>query len=191
MILTVNKHVMSSMNFVINDKGERTALLIDLVQLKKGGRAESDVMQFMEDLEDTQAIELSKDEEKVQYWEDAKTRLRDKGIIGTGFSSEIYRLHAYVAKLDVMKYVAYFLGALGISILFLLLYGIVVDDGEFSSVFFLSGMLALFLPCLCLFLWARRLNMSAKIYRYEKKIFFILSFLYMAVIYLIVRESRQ
>ena len=50
---------MTGINFVTNDKGERTGLLIDLDQLKTDGRSESDVMEFMEDLEDILAIELT------------------------------------------------------------------------------------------------------------------------------------
>lgn len=72
---------MTGVNFVMNDKGEKTALLIDLAQLKYEGRTESDIMEFMEDLEDVLAIELSGNEKDYSDWEDAKKRLRAKGII--------------------------------------------------------------------------------------------------------------
>jgi len=72
---------MTGINFVMNDKGEKTALLIDLAQLKYEGRTESDIMEFMEDLEDVLAIELSGNEKDYSDWEDAKKRLRAKGII--------------------------------------------------------------------------------------------------------------
>ena len=38
-------------------------------------------MEFMEDLEDILAIELSKNENDYSNWEDAKSRLKAKGII--------------------------------------------------------------------------------------------------------------
>ena len=72
---------MSSMNFVINDKGERTALLIDLVQLKKERNAERCIMKLMEDMQEILRIELSINEDKYSNWDDAKTGLREKGII--------------------------------------------------------------------------------------------------------------
>jgi len=72
---------MTGMNFVMNDKGEKTALLIDFAQLKQEGKTESEVMEFMEDLEDILAVELSKNENNYSNWEDAKSRLRAKGII--------------------------------------------------------------------------------------------------------------
>ena len=81
LILTVNKHIMSSMNFVINDKGERTAVLIDLVQLKKERNAERCIMKLMEDMQEILRIELSINEDKYSNWDDAKTGLREKGII--------------------------------------------------------------------------------------------------------------
>ena len=62
-------------------KGEKTALLVDLSQLKQEGKTESDVMEFMEGLEDILAIELSKNENNYSNWEDAKKRLKAKGII--------------------------------------------------------------------------------------------------------------
>ena len=72
---------MTGINFVTNDKGERTALLIDFARLKQEGKTESDVMEFMEDLEDILAVELSKSENDYSSWEDAKGRLKSKGII--------------------------------------------------------------------------------------------------------------
>ena len=38
-------------------------------------------MEFMEDLEDILAIELSKNENDYSNWEDAKSRLKAKGIL--------------------------------------------------------------------------------------------------------------
>ena len=72
---------MTGINFVMNDKGEKTALLIDFAQLKQEGKTERDVMEFVEDLEDILAVELSKTENNYSNWEDAKKRLRTKGII--------------------------------------------------------------------------------------------------------------
>ena len=72
---------MTGLNFVTNDKGERTALLIDFARLKQEGKTENDVMEFMEDHEDILAVELSKKENDYSNWEDAKSRLKAKGII--------------------------------------------------------------------------------------------------------------
>jgi len=72
---------MTGINFVMNDKGEKTALLIDLAQLKQEGRTETDVMDFIEDLEDILAVELSQHDNDYSNWDDAKKRLRSKGII--------------------------------------------------------------------------------------------------------------
>ena len=63
---------MTGINFVTNDKGEKTALLIDLAQLKHEGKSETDVIEFMEDLEDILAIELSKHDNDYSTWDDAK-----------------------------------------------------------------------------------------------------------------------
>jgi len=57
---------MTGINFVMNDKGEKS---------------ETDVMEFIEDLEDILAIELSQQDNNYSDWEDAKKRLRAKGII--------------------------------------------------------------------------------------------------------------
>ena len=65
----------------MNDKGEKTALLIDLEQLKHEGKSEVDVTEFMEDLEDILAVELSRKENDYSNWEDAKKRLQVEGII--------------------------------------------------------------------------------------------------------------
>ncbi|MES2702707.1 MAG: hypothetical protein V4649_08720 [Bacteroidota bacterium] len=72
---------MTGINYVMNDKGEKTALLIDLAQLRIQGNNENDVMEFMEDLEDILAIELANKENKYSDWEDAKKRLKDQGAI--------------------------------------------------------------------------------------------------------------
>ena len=72
---------MTGINFVTNDKGERTALLIDFAQLKQEGKTENDVMEFIEDLEDILAVELSKTEDNYSNWDDAKKRLRENGAI--------------------------------------------------------------------------------------------------------------
>ena len=72
---------MTGMNFVMNDKGEKTGLFIDLALLKHERKTEKEVMEFMEDLEDVLAIELSRNENDYSSWEDAKKRLRAKGII--------------------------------------------------------------------------------------------------------------
>ena len=72
---------MTGLNFVMNDKGERTALLIDFAVLKQEGKTENEVMEFMEDLEDIIAVELSKKEDNYSDWVEAKNRLRSKGVI--------------------------------------------------------------------------------------------------------------
>ncbi len=72
---------MTGINFVMNDKGEKTGLLIDIARLKQEGKTENDVMEFIEDLEDILAVELSKNENDYSNWDEAKKRLRDKGII--------------------------------------------------------------------------------------------------------------
>lgn len=72
---------MTGVNYVMNDKGEKTALLIDLAQLRGGDKTEKDVMEFMEDLEDMLAVELSKKDDDYSDWSDAKERLKAKGII--------------------------------------------------------------------------------------------------------------
>lgn len=48
---------MKGINFVMNDKGEKTALLIDFAQLKQEGKTENVIIEFMEGLEDMLAVE--------------------------------------------------------------------------------------------------------------------------------------
>jgi hypothetical protein len=72
---------MTGINFVMNDKGEKTALLIDFKLLRQEGKTESDVIELMEDLEDILAVELSKNDNNYSDWDDAKKRLREKGVI--------------------------------------------------------------------------------------------------------------
>jgi len=50
---------MTGVNYVTNDKGEHTALLIDLIQLRKTENTQSEINEFLEDL-DVIAVELSK-----------------------------------------------------------------------------------------------------------------------------------
>ena len=69
---------MIGINYVTNDKGEKTGLLIDLNELKRSGKTSGDVSGFLDDLEDILAIELSKNEEYID-WEDVKEDLRDAG----------------------------------------------------------------------------------------------------------------
>jgi hypothetical protein len=60
---------MTGINYVTNDKGEKTALLIDLTQLRKADRTENDLLTFLEDLDDTIAAELSKGQAGRPYEE--------------------------------------------------------------------------------------------------------------------------
>ncbi len=69
---------MTGINFVMDDKGEKTGLLIDLKQLKSDKTSENDVMEYLEDI---LAIELNNKENEYSDWEEAKKRLKDKGII--------------------------------------------------------------------------------------------------------------
>ena len=62
----------------MDDKGEKTGLLIDLKQLKSDKTSENDVMEYLEDI---LAIELNNKENEYSDWEEAKKRLKDKGII--------------------------------------------------------------------------------------------------------------
>ena len=41
---------MTGINFVMDEHGEKTALLIDLQKLRQAGSSETDVMEFMEGL---------------------------------------------------------------------------------------------------------------------------------------------
>lgn len=69
---------MTAISYVTNEKGERTALLIDINELKKEGKTEEDVNDLIEDLEDILAIELSKKENDYISWEEAKKELREQ-----------------------------------------------------------------------------------------------------------------
>jgi len=51
---------MTGVNYVTNDQGEKTALLIDLAQLRAHNTSETDLTDFLEDLDDMIALELSK-----------------------------------------------------------------------------------------------------------------------------------
>ena len=59
---------MTGINYVTNDKGEKTALLIDLAQLRKTD-TENDLITFLEDFDDTIAAELSKGQVGRSYEE--------------------------------------------------------------------------------------------------------------------------
>lgn len=58
---------MTGINYITNEKGEKTALLIDLVELKDAHTAEMDVTQILEDLDDMIAAELSKGQKGRPY----------------------------------------------------------------------------------------------------------------------------
>ena len=58
---------MTGINYVTNDQGEKTALLIDLAQLRKTDKTENDLVEFLEDLDDTIAAELSKGQKGRAY----------------------------------------------------------------------------------------------------------------------------
>jgi hypothetical protein len=61
---------MTGVNFVTNDQGEKTALLIDLLQLKKSeNTGTSDLGTFLDDLDDIIAAELSKGQKGRPYEE--------------------------------------------------------------------------------------------------------------------------
>jgi hypothetical protein len=60
---------MTGVNYVTNDKGEHTALLIDLTQLRGIENTESDINEFLEDLDDIIAVELSKGDTGRPYEE--------------------------------------------------------------------------------------------------------------------------
>jgi len=72
---------MTGINYVLDEHGEKTALLIDLQKLRQTGSNEKDVMEFIEDIEDVLAVELSKTENNYSNWEEAKIRLKAKGVI--------------------------------------------------------------------------------------------------------------
>jgi hypothetical protein len=50
---------MNGVNYVTNDKGEKTALLIDLTRLRNTENAKMDLTEFLEDLDDMIAAELT------------------------------------------------------------------------------------------------------------------------------------
>lgn len=58
---------MTGINYVTNDKGEKTALLIDLEQLKDKTTPETDITELLEDLDDMIAAELSKGQKGRPY----------------------------------------------------------------------------------------------------------------------------
>jgi len=58
---------MTSVNYVTNDQGEKTALLIDLAQLRKTGTSESTLSEFLDDLDDIIVSELSKGQNGRPY----------------------------------------------------------------------------------------------------------------------------
>ncbi len=51
---------MAGVNYVTNEKGVHTALLIDLMQLRGTENTQSDINEFLEYLDDIIAVELSK-----------------------------------------------------------------------------------------------------------------------------------
>lgn len=65
---------MTGINYVTNEKGEKTALLIDLAQLRKTDKTENDLIEFLEDLDDTIAAELSKGQ-KGRSYEEARNEI--------------------------------------------------------------------------------------------------------------------
>ena len=58
---------MTGVNYVTNDQGEKTALLIDLAQLRKTGTSESTLSEFLDDLDDIIVSELSKGQNGRPY----------------------------------------------------------------------------------------------------------------------------
>ena len=67
---------MTGINYVTNDQGEKTALLIDLAQLRKTETSETDLASFLEDLDDMIAAELSKGQGGRSYDEVRKEILK-------------------------------------------------------------------------------------------------------------------
>ncbi len=67
---------MTGINYVTDDKGEKTALLIDLAQLRKSDKTENELIEFLEDLDDTIAAELSKGQVGRPYDEVRKEILK-------------------------------------------------------------------------------------------------------------------
>ena len=69
---------MTGVNFVTNDQGEKTALLIDLLQLKNAENTETgDLGTFLDDLDDIIAAELSKGE-KGRPYEDVRKEILNR-----------------------------------------------------------------------------------------------------------------
>ena len=62
------------MSYVANDKDEKTIILIDLVQLRKAD--ENELVEFLEDLDDTIFVELSKGQTGRSYKEVRKEILK-------------------------------------------------------------------------------------------------------------------
>jgi hypothetical protein len=73
--------MMNGINFVTNENGIRTAILIDLDMLREKqieGRMVSDYLDMLEDIEDMIDVELSRTEESDD-WETVKRRLKKEG----------------------------------------------------------------------------------------------------------------
>jgi hypothetical protein len=58
---------MTGVSYVTNDKGEKTALLIDLIQLRKEDTAENDLDEFLEELDNIIVLELSRGQNGRPY----------------------------------------------------------------------------------------------------------------------------
>jgi hypothetical protein len=69
---------MIGLNYVTNDKGEKTGLLIDLLQLKNIKSTENGLREFLEDLDDIIAVEVSKGDKGRPYDEVRKEILNNK-----------------------------------------------------------------------------------------------------------------
>lgn len=65
---------MTGINYITNDKSEKTALLIDLVELKDAQMHGADITQILEDLDDMIAAELSKNQVGRPY-EDVRNEI--------------------------------------------------------------------------------------------------------------------
>lgn len=72
---------MTGINFITNQEGVHTGLIIDLEQMRHEHNS-SDIEAIIEDLEDIIAIELHQSSpEEYSDWEDVKKRLKEKGVI--------------------------------------------------------------------------------------------------------------
>lgn len=69
---------MTGVNFVTNDKGEKTALLIDIAAIKKSKKSDAELTEFLEDLDDMVAVELSKGQKGRPYGQVRKEILKSK-----------------------------------------------------------------------------------------------------------------